>query len=70
MNRASVAQYLAFVALVTLTTKPLGGYLHRVFTRQRTLLDRVCLPLERLICRWCRIDPADEMTDRATSAAS
>ncbi len=62
MNRESAAQYLAFVVLVTLTTKPLGGYLHRVFTRQRTLLDGVCLPLERLIGRLCRIDPADEMT--------
>jgi K+-transporting ATPase ATPase A chain len=55
------AQYLAFVVLVTLTTKPLGGYLHRVFTRQRTVLDRVWLPLERLICRMCHIDPAEEM---------
>jgi K+-transporting ATPase ATPase A chain len=57
-----VSQYLAFVGLVTLTTKPLGGYLQRVFTKQRTLVDGVCLPLERLICRLCRIDPADEMT--------
>jgi potassium-transporting ATPase potassium-binding subunit len=57
-----VAQYLAFVVLVTLTTKPLGGYLHRVFTRQRTLVDGVCLPLERLIYRLCHIDPAEEMT--------
>jgi K+-transporting ATPase ATPase A chain len=62
MNRASAAQYLAFVVLVTLTTKPLGGYLHRVFTRQRTLFDGMCRPLERLICRLCRIDLAEEMT--------
>jgi K+-transporting ATPase ATPase A chain len=62
MDRASAAQYLAFVVLVTLTTKPLGGYLYRVFARQRTILDAVCLPLERLICRLCRIDPAEEMT--------
>jgi potassium-transporting ATPase potassium-binding subunit len=56
------AQYLAFVAIVTMATKPLGAYLHRVFTRQRTLLDAVCLPSERLICRLCGIDPAEEMT--------
>src|ERR1700688_4723978 len=62
MNRESAAQYFAFLVLVTLTTKPLGGYLHRVFTRQRTLLDGACLPLERLICRLCRIDPTEEMT--------
>jgi K+-transporting ATPase ATPase A chain len=62
MNRESAAQYLAFVVLVTLATRPLGGYLYRVFTRQRTLLDKACLPLERLICRLCRIDPTEEMT--------
>jgi K+-transporting ATPase ATPase A chain len=62
MSRASAVQYLVFVTLVTLTTKPLGGYLHRVFTRQRTLVDGACLPLERLIYRLCGIDPAEEMT--------
>src|ERR1700722_15284065 len=62
MSPATAAQYLVFVTLVTLTTKPLGGYLHRVFTRQRTLVDGACLPLERLIYRLCGIDPAEEMT--------
>jgi potassium-transporting ATPase potassium-binding subunit len=62
MTAQSAAEYLAFLLLVTLATKPLGGFLHRVFTRQQTLLDGVCLPLERLICRLCRVDPAEEMT--------
>jgi potassium-transporting ATPase potassium-binding subunit len=62
MNRADAAQYLAFLVLVTVATKPLGGYLHRVFTRQRTFLDPVCLPIERLIAGLCRVDPAEEMT--------
>jgi K+-transporting ATPase ATPase A chain len=62
MSRENAAQYLAFLILVALTTKPLGGYLYRVFTRQRTIFDGVCLPLERLVCRLCCIDPAEEMT--------
>ena len=62
MTRQNAVQYLAFVVLVTLATKPLGGYLHRVFTKQRTLFDAVSLPVERLIYRLCGIDPADEMT--------
>jgi K+-transporting ATPase ATPase A chain len=62
MNAASAAQYLAFIVIVTLSVQPLGGYLHRVFTKQRTPLDRICLPLERLIHRLCNIDPAEEMT--------
>jgi K+-transporting ATPase ATPase A chain len=35
-----------------------------VFTRQQTLLDPVCLPLERLIARLSRADPTEEMTAR------
>ena len=49
MTGVSAAQYLTFVALVTIATKPLRGYLYRVFTRQPTLPDRLCLPLERTI---------------------
>ena len=59
MTRQNAVQYLAFVVVVTLATKPLGGYLHRIFTKQRTLFDAVSLPVERLIYRICGIDPAD-----------
>jgi K+-transporting ATPase ATPase A chain len=62
MTGVSAAQYLTFVALVSIVTKPLGGYLYRVFTRQPTLPDRLCLPLERTIHRLCGVDPAEDMT--------
>src|ERR1700719_429767 len=58
----SAAQYLLFVIIITIFVKPLGGYLERVFARKRTLLDRFCLPIERLIYRITRTDPAIEMT--------
>jgi len=51
MNGYSAVQYLLFVAIVTALVSPLGGYMHRVFTRQRTVLDRLCGPAERLIYR-------------------
>jgi potassium-transporting ATPase potassium-binding subunit len=56
------AQYLAFVTAVTLLVKPVGGYLERVFTHQKTALDGVCAPIERLLYRICRISPELEMS--------
>jgi K+-transporting ATPase A subunit len=35
----SAIRYLLFVVIVTILVKPLGGYMERVFSRQRTLLD-------------------------------
>ena len=61
MNIHSVIQYLFFVAVVTILVKPLGGYMERVFSRKRTVLDRLCVPLERLIYRLTAVDPAVEM---------
>jgi potassium-transporting ATPase potassium-binding subunit len=60
----SVTQYLLFLAIVTVLVKPLGGYMERVFSGKRTLLDRLCLPLERLIYRIIAIDPGVEMTGK------
>ncbi|MGA9257757.1 MAG: potassium-transporting ATPase subunit KdpA [Candidatus Sulfotelmatobacter sp.] len=60
----SVIQYVLFVAIVTILVKPLGGYLERVFCRQRTVLDRLCLPVERLIYRITAVDPNLEMTGK------
>jgi K+-transporting ATPase ATPase A chain len=61
MDGYSAAQYLLFVVAVTALVKPLGGYMHGVFTRQRTVLDRLCGPAERLIYRLSGIDPSVEM---------
>jgi potassium-transporting ATPase potassium-binding subunit len=60
----SIIQYLLFLAIITTLVKPLGGYMQRVFSRERTVLDRVCLPLERLIYRITAVDPNVEMTGK------
>ncbi|HEY6767050.1 MAG TPA: potassium-transporting ATPase subunit KdpA [Candidatus Sulfotelmatobacter sp.] len=60
----SAAQYLLFLVIVTVLVKPLGGYTDRVFSRQRTALDRLCLPVERLIYRITFVDPDVEMTGK------
>jgi potassium-transporting ATPase potassium-binding subunit len=58
----SAIQYLLFLAIVTCLVKPLGGYMARVFSRKRTLLDRLLLPVERFIYRITLVDPDVEMT--------
>ena len=60
----SAAQYLLFLVIVTVLVKPLGGYMDRVFSRQQTVLDRLCLPVERLIYRITAVDPDVEMTGK------
>ena len=62
MNLQNVIQYLLFLAIVTALVKPLGGYMQRVFSRDRTVLDRLCLPVEQLIYRVTWVDPDVEMT--------
>ena len=61
MNVYSAVQYLLFVVIVTVCVKPLGGYVHRVFARRETALDRLCVPVERWIYRLAGIDPSVEM---------
>ena len=58
----SAAQYLLFLVIVTVLVRPLGGYLERVFDRKPTVLDRVCLPVERIIYRITAVDAKAEMT--------
>jgi potassium-transporting ATPase potassium-binding subunit len=52
---------VAFTILFTIATSaPLGGYLFRVFAGQRTWLDPVLGPIERLILRLTGVDPSHQ----------
>jgi len=57
----ALIQYGFFLFLLTLLVKPLGGYMARVFQRQRTFLDPVLRALERLLYRAARVDEHQEM---------
>ena len=54
-------QILLFLALILLVTKPLGVYMARVFNREKTFLDPVLRPIERLLYRVTRVDESHEM---------
>jgi K+-transporting ATPase ATPase A chain len=54
-------QILFFFALILAVTKPLGIFMTRVFNRERTFLDPVLRPVERLIYRLTGVDEQREM---------
>jgi K+-transporting ATPase ATPase A chain len=66
---ANALQVGAFILVVVLLVKPVGAYLERVFERQPTSLDRLILPIERLIHRLIGIDPKSEMDWKRYSLA-
>ena len=49
-------QILIYIAAIFAVTPVLGGYMAKVFTRQRTFLDPVARPAERLIYRLTGVD--------------
>jgi potassium-transporting ATPase potassium-binding subunit len=55
------AQIVVFLFLILLITKPLGIFLARVFEREKTFLDPVLRPIEKLIYRLTGVDEASEM---------
>ncbi len=54
-------QILLFFAAVLLVTKPIGVYMTRVFSRERTFLDPVMRPLERLVYKLTGVNEDHEM---------
>src|ERR1700740_1634683 len=54
-------QILLFLLLVFLVTKPLGVFMARVFNREKTFMDPVLRPGERLLYRVTRVDENHEM---------
>src|SRR5690349_14048813 len=54
-------QILFFLLAVFLVTPVLGGFMARVFTRQRTWLAPVVRPVERLVYKLTGVDETHEM---------
>jgi K+-transporting ATPase ATPase A chain len=61
MTLNGILQIGLFLAVLLLLAKPLGAFMARVFQREKTFLDPVLGPLERLIYRLARIDAESEM---------
>ena len=54
-------QILLFLAVIFAITKPLGAFMARVFNREKTLLDFVLRPVERLLYKICGVHEDREM---------
>jgi len=54
-------QIVVYLLLILAVTKPMGIFMTRVFNRERTFLDPVLRPIERLIYKLCFVDENHEM---------
>jgi K+-transporting ATPase ATPase A chain len=54
-------QILLFLFVIFLVTKPVGIFMARVFSREKTFLDPVLRPIERLLYRLTGVDENHEM---------
>src|SRR5262245_33982556 len=64
MSLSTFVQYALFLAVVALLVKPVGIYLLRVFSGQKTVLDPILRPAERLIYRLTGIDAERQMNGK------
>jgi potassium-transporting ATPase potassium-binding subunit len=53
-------QIALYCVLLLLMTRPIGGYMTRVFNGERTVLSVVLRPVERVIYRLCGVDETQE----------
>jgi potassium-transporting ATPase potassium-binding subunit len=54
-------QIIFFLLVVLAITKPLGAFITRVFNREKTLLDPLLRPIEKLLYRLTGVDESTEM---------
>ncbi|HET9167438.1 MAG TPA: potassium-transporting ATPase subunit KdpA [Candidatus Angelobacter sp.] len=54
-------QILLYFAVILLLTKPMGVFMARVFSREKTWLDPVMRPVEKLLYKLTRVDEDHEM---------
>jgi potassium-transporting ATPase potassium-binding subunit len=69
MTFEGILQILIFFAVILALTKPMGIYLTKVYTGEKTFLDFLFRPIERLIYVVCRIDAKNEMNWKQYGAA-
>lgn len=62
MNINGLIQLVCFLAILLLLTKPLGLYIAKVFSGEKTFLTKLFLPVENIIYRFCGIDKTQEQT--------
>lgn len=62
MTGNQIFELLIYFALILAVTPVLGGYMKRVFLAEKTFLDPILRPVERLIYKLCRVDPEKDQS--------
>src|SRR5215471_8218424 len=62
MTGRQVGELAVYFALIIAATPVLGAYMKRVFAGERTFLDPVLRPIERLTYRLCGVDAEKDQT--------
>jgi potassium-transporting ATPase potassium-binding subunit len=62
MTLIGLTQVLLYFVVLLGLSKPLGWYMARVYEGSPCGLERIFSPMERLIYRLCKINPAEDMT--------
>jgi K+-transporting ATPase ATPase A chain len=61
MNIYSWIQIIFYLVVLLLLAKPLGSFMAKVYQGERTFLDPILGPVERLIYRLAGVNPSDDM---------
>src|SRR5690349_2142115 len=61
MSWQGYAQIVLYFVLLVALAKPLGGYMARVYENERTFLDKILGPIERLVYRVAGTGPDEDM---------
>src|SRR5437773_335831 len=61
MTANGILQILLYFVLILLVTRPMGAYMARVFEGERTWLDPICKPVERLFYKLFGVDEKQDM---------
>src|SRR5215813_4946312 len=69
MTFNGLLQLAVYFLVLLVVTKPLGVYMTRVFSGEKTFMSRLLGWLERLIYRVCRVDAEAEQHWTAYTAA-
>lgn len=69
MNLNSWLQLAFYIAVLLLLAKPLGSFMARIYQGERTFLDPVLGPVERLLYRLSGIKPEEDMNWKAYAVA-
>ncbi|HEY5157991.1 MAG TPA: potassium-transporting ATPase subunit KdpA, partial [Anaerolineales bacterium] len=69
MTSFSWLQLITYMVVLIALAKPIGLYMARVYQGERTFLDPVLQPVEKLIYRLCGVRPDDEMNWKVYAVA-